>query len=79
MGSHDPVTPHNFDVTLTGRDGHLVQARVHLRETIPVGGIELDVVWDRANGRVVSVTPWRNLGEFVTAELARVAGGHAAH
>ncbi len=77
--AHDSSTPSNFTVQVTGRAGDQVQAKVHLTETIPAGGIELDVVWDVRRGSIVSVSPWRNLGEFVTAELARKAGGSAAH
>jgi len=77
--AHDPNTPRNFQVQVTGRDGDRVLARVTLTETIPAGGLELDVVWDPRTGEAVSVSPYRNLGQFVTEELARVAGGSAAH
>lgn len=73
--AHDPTVPHNFEITIDGGEGNEVHAKVHLKETIPPGGITLDVVWDKAFGRVVSVTPWRNLGVFVTDALARKAGG----
>ena len=48
-------------------------ARVRLDSTIPPGGIELDVLYDPVAGVVVEVKPWRNLGQFVTAELDRLA------
>ena len=73
--AHDPSVPHNFEITIEGTEGDTVRAQVRLTETIPAGGLTLDVVWDTAFGRVVSVTPWRNLGVFVTEALARAAGG----
>lgn len=76
---HDPVTPHNFDVTIAGREGRLVRATVTLHETIPAGGIELSVLWDPDRGDVVEVKPWRNLGQFVIEALATKAGGSAGH
>ncbi len=79
MASHDPVTPHNFEVQVDGPEGQFVRATVRLHQTVPVGGIELSVLWDPVGGRVVEVRPWRNLGCFVTEALARAAGGSAGH
>lgn len=69
MGSHHDSG--NFEIDITGRTGGLVQAEVRLTETVPAGGITLQVVFDPNRGEVVSVSPWRNLGCFVTDELAR--------
>ena len=68
----------NFEVAITGHDGPLVQATVTLRGTIPAGGVTLAVVYDPRSGKPVSVSPWRNLGVFVLAELARQTGGKSA-
>jgi len=73
--AHDPTVPHNFDISIQGTEGDTVRARVTLNETIPPGGITLDVVWDKRYGRLVSVEPWRNLGIFVIDALAAKAGG----
>jgi hypothetical protein len=78
MADHDSVTPHNFEVKVTGRAGSQVQARVHLKNSIPVGGVTLDVVFDTESGRVVSVSPWQNLGCFVTEALAKAASTEAS-
>ena len=73
MSAHDHGSTHNFEVSITGREGGLVQATVQLGETIPAGGITLEVVYDPNRREVVSVSPWQNLGQFVTAELTRQA------
>ena len=72
MSSHDQGSS-NFEVTITGRQGDLVEAEVTITETIPKGGVTLRVVFDPHRSQVVSVTPWRNLGCFVTEELSRQA------
>jgi len=76
---HDPITPHNFEVAVTGHEGRLVRATVTISETIPAGGIELSVLWDPDRGAVVEVKPWRNLGQFILEALAAKAGGSVAH
>ncbi len=76
---HDPVTPRNFDVAVDGHEGRLVRATVTLHETIPTGGLTLSVLWDPDRGEATSVTPFRNLGQFVLEELAKQAGGSAGH
>jgi|GEM_PF-1897748 len=77
--AHDPTVPHNFHVTVDSNEGTRAHITVRLDETIPAGGLTLDVVWDTKTGRIVSVTPWRNLGEFVIAEIARATGSTVAH
>ncbi len=79
MASHDPVTPHNYTVQVQGHEGDLVRVTVHVSQTVPAGGLELDVLWDPKAGRALSVSPYRNLGEFITGAIAREAGGTAAH
>ncbi len=76
---HDPVTPHNFEVQLGAHEGRLVRATVQIHKTVPSGGLRLSVLWDPDAGRVVEVKPYRNLGRFITAELARLAGGGGGH
>ena len=73
MAGHDHVTPHNFEVSIVGQEGSSVRATVWLNATIPVGGIELDVLYDPHAHRLIEVSPWRNLGQFVLAELDRQA------
>ena len=73
MSAHDHGSTQNFEVSITGREGGLVQATVQLQETIPTGGVTLEVVYDPNRCEVVSVSPWQNLGQFVTAELDRQA------
>ncbi len=72
--SHDPTMPQNFEVTIREREGSRVTADVHLKETIPAGGIHLEVVFDLGAHAVVSVTPWRNMGRHVIDAIE-----HAAH
>jgi hypothetical protein len=76
---HDPVTPHNFDVAITGREGRFVRATVTLHTTIPAGGIELSVLWDPERGDVVEVKPWWNLSRFVREALAAQTVGRSGH
>jgi len=66
--------PRNFEITIRSRDGARVTAEVHLRETIPAGGIRLEVVYDLDAHAVVSVIPWRKMGRHVLDAIA-----HAAH
>ena len=79
MASHDPITPRNYTVHVDGPEGALVRVRVHVSKTVPPGGLDLDVLWDPAAGEAVSVTPFRNLGEFITNAIAQQAGGSAGH
>jgi predicted RNA binding protein YcfA (HicA-like mRNA interferase family) len=72
--SHDHSFPANFEITIRERDGDRVTADVHLKETIPPGGIMLEVVYDLAAGDVVSVRPWRKIGLHVLDAIV-----HAAH
>jgi len=77
--AHDPTVPQNFHVTVSSNEGRRAHLTVKLDETIPSGGLELDVVWDTEAGRIISVTPWRNLGVFVLQEIARQTGSKVAH
>lgn len=79
MATHDPITPHNFDIQLLGHEGDLVKLEVTVHQSVPAGGIRLQVLWDPSAGQPVSVTPYRNLGQFLTADIAKVAGGSAGH
>ena len=79
MASHDPITPHNYSVHVEGPEGDLIRVRVHVAESVPPGGIDLDVLWDPRAGAPVSVAPWRNLGQFITSAIAHEAGGAAGH
>ncbi len=72
--SHDPTMPRNFEITIRSREGSRVTAVVHLQETIPAGGIRLEVVYDLDERDVVSVSPWRKVGTHVLDAIA-----HAAH
>lgn len=79
MASHDPITPHNYSVHVEGPEGAYLRVKVSIHETVPAGGLELDVLWDPTTGQPVSVTPWRNLGQFISEAIAHEAGGSAAH
>lgn len=72
--SHDPTMPQNFEITITSREGTRVAADVHLKQTIPAGGIHLEVVYDVDSKDVVTVVPWRKMGQHVLDAI-----GHAAH
>jgi hypothetical protein len=77
--AQDQTVPHNFHVTVDSTEGRKAHLTVKLDETIPVGGLTLAVVWDKEAGRIVSVSPWRNLGQFVIGEIARQTGSKVAH
>ena len=77
--AQDPTVPHNFHVTVDSNEGRNAHLPVKLDQTIPPGGLTLAVVWEREAGRIVSVNPWRNLGQFVIGEIARQTGSHVAH
>jgi hypothetical protein len=77
--AHDSTVPQNFHVTVDSKEGSRAHLTVKLDQTIPPGGLTLSVVWDTAAGKVVSVSPWRNLGEFVLAEIATKTGSKVAH
>jgi hypothetical protein len=79
MATHDPITPHNYSIHVEGPEGALVRVRVRVEETVPAGGIDLDVLWDPQAGKPVSVTPWRNLGRFISEAIAHEAGGSVGH
>ena len=65
--------PKNYEITVKDRDGSHVTADVHLKETIPAGGIHLEVVYDLEKKDVVSVTPWRKIGRHVLEAVAAAA------
>ena len=72
MGQSD--MPKNYEITVKGRDGARVTADVHLKETIPAGGIHLEVVYDLDKKDVVSVNPWRKIGRHVLDAVGSAAG-----
>ncbi len=79
MATHDPITPHNFDIQIQGNEGDLVKQEVTVHQSVPAGGIRLQVLWDPTAGEAVSVSPYRNLGRFLTEGIAKVAGGSVGH
>lgn len=59
----------NHSISIENREGSKVHAKVEIEKTIPAGGITLDVVYDKGTDKVISVKPWRNLGEFILSDL----------
>ena len=71
--SHDETMPKNFEITIRSHEGSRVSADVHLTQTIPPGGVHLEVVYDLEKHDVVSVRPWRKMGQHVLEAIARAA------
>lgn len=79
---HDHAAPAGpaFEVQIERWEGHVVHAVVDLHQTVPAGGLSLNVVYEPRNRRIVEVRPWRNLGTFVLDALDAACGlGGGAH